>query len=207
MTIQCDRHQLILQYRRAYSRYREQLTVQAPPPGLRHAAVLVPIVERQGELFVLFIERAAHLKHHAGQIGFPGGAVEPNDASPLACALREAEEEIGLRPNKVDILGPLPPRITAVSSFFIQPFLAFVHDFRAERLDSNEVSAVFEAPLTWVISPDRHDYQTVMWQGQQRGFYQIMYDNKRIWGATAGMLVELAKLLLPDHYNEAPKIE
>ena len=207
MTINCDRHQLILLFRRALSRDRHLRTVQQAPAGLRHAAVLMPIVERHNELYVLFIERATHLKHHAGQIGFPGGAIEKDDASPLACALREAEEEIGLRPNKVEVLGPLPPRITAVSSFFIQPFLGFVHDFHAEHLDSNEVSGVFEAPLNLLLNPTRHDQQSVLWQGEQRRFYQIMYNNKRIWGATAGMIVELAHLLLPDHFIDAPRVE
>lgn len=207
MNIVCDHHNLILHYRRAITRTPSLLDISGAPTGLRHAAVLVPVIERHGELYVLFIERATHLRHHAGQIGFPGGAIEKNDASPLACALREAEEEIGLRPNKVQILGPLPPRITAISSFYIQPFLGVVHDFYAERLDRNEVSAVFEAPLRWLLDPKHHEQQSVQWQGATRQFYQIMYDNKRIWGATAGMLVTLAHLLMPEHFEHAPIVD
>ena len=192
-----DRSQLIQQYRRARERNESLQQIATPSAGLRHAAVLVPIVERTEGLHVLLIERAAHLRHHAGQIGFPGGAVEASDASPLACALREAEEEIGLRPNKVDVLGPLPSRITSVSSFFIQPFLALVHNFVADNIDANEVSAVFEVPLAFLLDKSHHDYQTVIWQGEKRGFHQIQYQDKRIWGATAGMIVDMSDLLQP----------
>ena len=192
-----DRNHLFQLYRRALLR-DPQLRQQTPTtPGMRPAAVLVPVVERANGLHILFIERADHLKHHAGQVAFPGGALEQNDASLLSCALRESEEEIGLRPNQVDILGPLPARVTSVSGFFIQPFLGLVQNSRHLRLDQNEVSAVFEAPLNFVLDPARHDLQTMHWQGQDRRFYQIQYEQHRIWGATAGMLVSLAHVLMP----------
>lgn len=193
-----DRNQLFQQYRRARHNNEGLRSTPPAPDGLRHAAVLVPVIDRPKGLQLLLIERAAHLKHHAGQIGFPGGAVERADASTLACALREAEEEIGLRPNQVDVLGPLPSRVTAVSSYFIQPFLALVYNYTADRIDQNEVSDVFEVALNEVLDPARHELITVNWQGEAKSFYQIQIGDKRIWGATAGMIVEMSRMMWPE---------
>jgi 8-oxo-dGTP pyrophosphatase MutT (NUDIX family) len=190
-----DRHQLILGYRRASEQNPERLQPGTPPAGLRHAAVLVPVLDRPDGLRLLLTERAAHLKHHAGQISFPGGRVEAGDASPLATALREAEEEIGLRPNQVEVLGPLPAHVTTVSGFFIQPYLGIVHHYTQGAFDKGEVHEVFDVPLSWVLAPEQHTPHRVVWQGQPREFYEIMFEGHRIWGATAGMIVTLSHLL------------
>ncbi len=183
-----DRHQLILGYRRAREQNAERLLPGTPPEGLRHAAVLVPVLDRPDGLRLLLTERAAHLKHHAGQISFPGGRVEASDASPLATALREAEEEIGLRPNQVEVLGPLPAHITTVSGFYIQPYLGIVHHYVQGEYDRNEVHDVFDVPLQWVLEPGQHRPHRVVWQGQPREFYEILFEQRRIWGATARIL-------------------
>lgn len=190
-----DRHQLILGYRRAREQNAERLQPGAPPVGLRHAAVLVPVLDRPEGLRLLLTQRAAHLKHHAGQISFPGGRVETGDASPLATALREAEEEIGLRPNQVEVLGPLPSHITTVSGFYIQPYLGIVHHYVQGAYDQNEVHSVFDVPLNWVLDPNHHTPHKVIWQGREREFYEILFEERRIWGATAGMIVTLSHLL------------
>jgi len=190
-----DRHQLILSYRRAHEHNPAALVLGTPPEGLRHAAVLVPVLDRPEGLRLLLTERAAHLKHHAGQISFPGGRVEPTDASPLATALREAEEEIGLRPNQVEVLGPLPAHVTTISGFFIQPYLSIVHHYSQGAFDSNEVQDVFDVPLAWVLAPEQHKPHRMVWQGQTREFYEILFEERRIWGATAGMIVTLSHLL------------
>lgn len=190
-----DRHQLILGYRRAREQNPAALLPGTPPAGLRHAAVLVPVLDRPDGLRLLLTERAAHLKHHAGQISFPGGRVEDSDASPLATALREAEEEIGLRPNQVEVLGPLPAHVTTVSGFYIQPYLGILHHYSQGSFDQNEVHAVFDVPLPWVLDPAQHKPHRVVWQGQPREFYEILFEERRIWGATAGMIVTLSHLL------------
>jgi len=162
------------------------------------AAVLVPLVERPAGLTVLLTQRASQLKNHAGQISFPGGQIEAEDASPLAAALREAREEIGLDERFVTLAGYLPDHIL-LSGFRVTPVVAFVQPGFELLLDSEEVADTFEVPLSHVFEPLNH-------RARKRRFgrghadidvWDIPYGERNIWGATAGMLVNLYKLCEP----------
>ncbi len=167
-----------------------------PPPGrrLRQASVLVPLVERRGGLRLILTRRAALLRHHPGQVAFPGGKQDPEDASPLAAALREAREEIGL--DAAVILGGLPPHET-VTGFVISPFVGLVAADFSPRIDRSEVDEVFEVPLAFVLDPANFRIEGRRWQGQLRHYYVIPYGPHYIWGATARMLRLFADRVQP----------
>jgi 8-oxo-dGTP pyrophosphatase MutT (NUDIX family) len=158
------------------------------------AAVLICLVERPGGPFVLLTQRTTHLRDHAGQISFPGGRVEPGDASIAATALREAEEEIGLDPSKVEILGELASYDTA-TGFRIHPVVGWLIPPFELRLDPYEVDEVFELPLDFIIDPRNHLRQSFRRGPLTRTYYVLPYQNRFIWGATAGILVNLSGLL------------
>ena len=162
---------------------------------LTPAAVLVPLVERSGGYTVLLTQRTAHLEHHAGQISFPGGRAEDEDASPVHTALREAEEEIGLqRRHVVEIAGFLDLYQT-VTGFLVTPVVGFVEPPFDLRLDAFEVAEAFEVPLEFILDPGNHEYRSMFYKGQQRHYYVIPYQDRHIWGATAAMLVDFARRL------------
>jgi 8-oxo-dGTP pyrophosphatase MutT (NUDIX family) len=157
------------------------------PP--RTAAVLVPIVRRES-LTVLLTERSAHLQRHAGQIAFPGGKMEEHDESPLAAALREAEEEIGLSPQHVEPVGYLDNYRTR-TGFHIIPVVGLVSPEFELRIDRSEVADVFEVPLTFLMAAENHQRHHREWKGQSRAFYAMPFEDRYIWGATAGMIKNL----------------
>ncbi|MEO6300824.1 MAG: CoA pyrophosphatase [Paracoccaceae bacterium] len=159
---------------------------------LRSAAVLVALVERGGQTQVILTKRASHLKHHPGQIAFAGGKLEDGDAGPEAAALREAEEEIGLLPASVAVLGRLPAHET-VTGFSVIPILAVIHDDFAFRADPSEVEEVFTVPLAHVINPNRYTIEKRLWRGDWRRYYAVPYGPYYIWGATARILRGLAE--------------
>lgn len=162
---------------------------------LTPAAVLVPLVERPEGYTILLTQRTAHLEHHAGQISFPGGRAEDEDANPVQTALREAEEEIGLqRRHVVEIAGFLDLYQT-VTGFLITPVVGFIEPPFDLRLDAFEVAEAFEVPLEFVLDPHHHDYRSMWYKDQQRHFYVIPYQDRYIWGATAAMLVSFARRL------------
>lgn len=162
---------------------------------LTSAAVLVPLVERSEGYTVLLTQRTAHLEHHAGQISFPGGRAEDEDASPVDTALRETEEEIGLqRRHVVEIAGFLDLYQT-VTGFLVTPVVGFVTPPFELTLDAFEVAEAFEVPLEFVLDPRNHEYRSMFYKGQQRRYYVIPYENRFIWGATAAMLVNFARRL------------
>jgi 8-oxo-dGTP pyrophosphatase MutT (NUDIX family) len=158
------------------------------------AAVLIGVVDRPQEPAVLLTQRTDHLRDHAGQISFPGGRIEPGDASTAAAALREAEEEIGLDPARVEILGELAPYDT-VTGFRIHPVVGWIAPPFALRLDRYEVADAFEVPLRFVVDPLNHRRHSLRRGALTRGYYVLPYQGRFIWGATAGMLVNFASLL------------
>lgn len=163
---------------------------------LRPAAVLVPLVERADGMTVLLTRRTDHLHHHAGQISFPGGRLEQDDASAIACALREAEEETGLAPAAVEVLGTLDDYVT-ITRFAVTPVVGVVTPPFDLRPDPFEVAEVFEVPLAFVLDPANHQKVERTINGQLRPYYAIPYQEYYIWGATAGMLINLSHVLRP----------
>ncbi|HYD32571.1 MAG TPA: CoA pyrophosphatase [Azospirillaceae bacterium] len=165
-----------------------------PPGELREAAVLVPLVDRREGMTLIFTQRTAHLAAHAGQISFPGGCAEPEDPDPEATALRETEEEIGLPADRVEILGRLDTYITR-TGFRITPVVGLVRPPFGVNPDPTEVAEVFEVPLDFILSPGNPQRHSREFMGRERYFYAFPYENRYIWGATAGMLVNLREVL------------
>ena len=155
---------------------------------LRPAAVLVAV---QGDRLIL-TKRASHLKHHPGQIAFPGGKVDEGDASPEATALREAQEEVGLPPAAVEVLGRLPVHET-VTGFLVTPVLARVRQPFVPVPEAGEVDEVFHVPLAHVLDRGRYVIERRLWQGQWRRYYAVPWGPYYIWGATARILRGLAE--------------
>lgn len=160
------------------------------------AAVLVPLVERPEGLTVLLTQRATQLRQHAGQISFPGGRIEPEDASPKAAALREAHEEIGLDAQFVAVVGYLVDHVL-LSGFRVTPVVAFVRPGFELLLDAEEVQDTFEVPLSFVFDPANHRVRRSRFGfgDTEIELCDIPYGDRNIWGATAGMLLTLYNLL------------
>lgn len=158
------------------------------------AAVLVPIVEHQLEMTVLFTRRTAHLTDHAGQVSFPGGRVEAHDADAIETALRETEEEIGLPRHHVEVVGTLEDYITG-TGFRITPVVGFVRPGFTLKPDPFEVADVFEVPLSFLLDPINHQLCEAHYKGRLRKYYAMPYNGHNIWGATAGMVVSFASRL------------
>jgi len=172
-----------------------RLNAHAPPPrpASRLAAVLVPIVDRPAGASVLLTLRASHLRQHSGQIAFPGGSVDPGE-TPLQAALREGREEIGLDPALVEPIGWLEPYQTG-TGFRILPLVAILDPAFTLNINASEVEDAFEAPLSFLMTPDNHQRQSREWQGIMRSFYAMPYEGRNIWGATAGILRALYERL------------
>lgn len=156
-------------------------------PAFRPAAVLVPLVARDTGLNLILTKRSSHLKHHPGQIAFPGGKVDATDASPAAAALREAAEEIALRPEQARLLGQLPSHRT-VTAFEVHPFVAEVDPGFQPIPAEDEVAEVFEVPLSFVTNPENYLVEGRRWRGAKRHYYVVPWGPYYIWGATARML-------------------
>ncbi len=167
-----------------------------PTDRLRAAAVLVPLVARSEGTTVLLTRRTEHLHHHAGQISFPGGRIEESDSSPEDAALRETEEEIGLTRRHIEVIGRLGIYRTR-TGFEITPVVGWVTPPFDLSPDRFEVAEVFEVPLSFIADPLNHERHSREWQGVVRHFYVLPYGSYYIWGATAGMLVNLAERLNP----------
>jgi 8-oxo-dGTP pyrophosphatase MutT (NUDIX family) len=161
---------------------------------LTPAAVLFPIVRRDGRHTVLLTQRTAHLRDHAGQISFPGGRVEAGDASPTHTALRETEEEIGLARDRIEILGFLPEYRTG-TGFRVTPVVALVLPPFELKPDPFEVAEVFEVPLDFLLDPANHQRHSMHYRGALRNYYAMPYGDYFIWGATAGMIRSLTARL------------
>ena len=169
----------------------------------RPASVLVPLVRRASGLQVLLTRRADHLRDHAGQISFPGGRAEPEDADAAATALREAQEEVGLDPQAVQVLGALPAYRT-ITAYEVTPVVGLIDELPPLRLDALEVAEAFEVPLEFLMTPAHHRRHEVEFAGERRRFLSMPWRGRGtagvereffIWGATAAMLRNLYHVL------------
>ena len=158
-----------------------------PPTPLRPAAVLAPIVRRPQGWTMLFTQRAAETPSHPGQVSFPGGRVQEEDAGPVETALRETEEEIGLSRRFIEPIGAWD-RYSTGTGYLITPILALVEPGFELRLDPREVADVFETPLAFLMNPANHERREGVWQGVARYYYAMPHDGRLIWGVTAGMI-------------------
>jgi len=157
------------------------------------AAVLVAVTDRT-DPGVILTQRTETLRKHAGQIAFPGGRIDAGDTGAVGAALREAEEEIALPPSAVTVIGETDPYRT-ITGFQVTPVVGVVRPDIVLRANDAEVADVFEVPLSFLLEPMNHLEQAVEWQGRERHYYEITYGERRIWGATAAMIVNLARRL------------
>lgn len=190
--------------RRRFVESGEQMMTAAPAGAdldlidseLTPAAVLIPVVMRETGLTVLLTQRTAHLRDHGGQVSFPGGRCELSDSSFEATALREAEEEVGLMPSQVEIIGRLPVFRT-ITSFSVVPVVGLVRPPLNLKLDDFEVADVFEPPLEFLLDSRNHVRHEVEVRGITRAYWSMPWDGYHIWGATAGMLISFRDFLFP----------
>lgn len=168
--------------------------VTPPSTALTPAAVLVPLIDRKSGMSVLLTQRTAHLTAHAGQISFPGGRVEEADPDAVAAALRETEEEVGLPRDRVSVIGRLDTYVTG-TGFEIAPIVGMVDPPVPIAIDPFEVAEAFEVPLSFVL--DRRNHQRIERDvgAHSRSYFVLPYEGRNIWGATAGILVNLAEVL------------
>ncbi len=178
------------------------LTVGKP---LKPAAVLILLVnhgdagdstsrESESGPRVLFTQRTAHLTDHAGQISFPGGRVEADDRDPIHTALRETEEETGLDAARIEVLGSIPHYSTG-TGYQIKPVVAWIDGPVTYTPDPKEVAECFEVPFSFLIDERNHRLESAMYKGRMRSYYAVPYHHRYIWGATAGMLVTLTRVI------------
>ncbi|MFT3733760.1 MAG: CoA pyrophosphatase [Rhodocyclaceae bacterium] len=171
---------------------------ELPPGSPGHAAaVLMPICQRADGLHLLLTRRTDHLHHHPGQISLPGGRVDAGDADARAAALRECDEEIGLRAAQVELLGQLPDYGTW-SGFHVTPFVGLVSPDYTPRLDDFEVAELFSVPLAFLLDQGNYQHHRVERDSSRRHFFAVPWQGRFIWGVTAGMLAMLAAFVAHD---------
>ncbi|WP_242137603.1 CoA pyrophosphatase [Sphingomonas sp. TREG-RG-20F-R18-01] len=163
------------------------------PSALSQAAVLVPVTDRP-EPGVILTRRTDMMSRHAGQVAFPGGRIDPDDTDAIAAALREAEEEIALPRDAVHVVG-VADRYRTVTGFEVTPVIGVVPPDLVFTPNAAEVAAVFEVPLGFLLDSGNHIEASVEWQGRNRHYYEILWGEHRIWGATAAMIVNLSRRL------------
>lgn len=179
-----------------------RLASSCPPVDLAHlysepgvpAAVLIGLVGYEHDPAVILTHRQPFLRNHAAEISLPGGRVEDTDEHPATAALRETFEEVGVSPDRVGLLGCLPPVMT-VSNFRVYPFVGWIDPPISFEIDPREVAEVFEMPLSFILDASNHHRETAVFEGEEHSFYVLDYPGHRVWGATAGILVDLARAL------------
>lgn len=181
---------------------RRAVALPPEPPtgddGARHAearrpaAVMIPVLRGAEGLSVLLTLRPDNMRDHAGQIAFPGGKIDAGDATPLAAALRETEEEVGLGPDALEVLGPIE-RYRTGTGFCITPFVALAAPGAEPRPEPGEIAALFAPPLDFLMDPANHRRLTGEWRGARRRYWAMPWRDRFIWGATAGMLRRLSE--------------
>jgi 8-oxo-dGTP pyrophosphatase MutT (NUDIX family) len=171
------------------------LDEEAEGAGITPAAVLVAVVDRP-EPGVILTLRPETMRKHPGQVSFPGGRIDPGDAGPIDAALREAWEEIGLPRDRVEIIG-IADRYRTVTGFEVTPVIGIVPPDLPLAPHPGEVAAVFEAPLHYLLDPAHQQVRSALWRGRERTYYEIEWEDRRIWGATAAMIVNLSRRLAP----------
>jgi len=170
------------------------LDEEAQGHGITPAAVLVAVVDRPEPTVILTL-RPETMRKHPGQVSFPGGRIDPGDDGPIGAALREAEEEIGLPPSQVEIVG-IADRYRTVTGFEVTPVLGIVPPDLPLAPHPGEVAALFEAPLRYLLDPVHQQVRSAVWRGRERTYYEIEWEGRRIWGATAAMIVNLGRRLV-----------
>lgn len=171
----------------------DALELEDPDRGPTPAAVLVAIVDRPLPTVILTL-RPDTMRQHPGQVSFPGGRIDPHDDGPVAAALREAEEEIGLPPSAVELIGIADPYRT-ITGFEVIPVVGVVPPGLPLAPHPGEVAAMFEAPLDFLLDPANQIVREAEFRGARRTYYEILWDERRIWGATAAMIVNLSRRL------------
>lgn len=175
------------------SSHQALLQIQRNKP-LKKAAILMPLVQRENGLHMIFTQRALHLRHHPGQVSFPGGRYELSDDSLATTALRETEEEIGIEQRFIELVGNLPS-ITTSSGYHVTPFIGFVENTEVVIIDRTEVRACFEVPFSFLLNNNNFSKQHLFANKKRHFTYCCAYQNHLIWGATAQMLVNLQQHL------------
>lgn len=171
-----------------------------PHLGLRKAAVLIPLQDINGELHLILTQRPLHLRAHPGQISFPGGKIEPSDPDAIAAALREAEEEIGLLRQNVEVIGTFPAHNT-FTGFEITPVVGIIKQAFELKLDPGEVADCFTVPLSFFIAPGNRHQKRFLRQGSYYRVHFIPYQQRFIWGATAAIIDHLCRhLSIPEAF-------
>lgn len=169
---------------------REQLSATLKPAG-----VLIPVMQRAASLSVLLTQRSAELKHHAGQVSFPGGRMEEHDADVRAAALRETHEEVGIEPEQVTIIGFLGAMPT-ITGYAVTPVVGLVSDTAELEIDHTEVEYTFEVPLDFVLDEANEQRVERDFHGRRFRMVEFHYEEQRIWGATAQMLITFRELVI-----------
>nr|VFJ76691.1 MAG: 8-oxo-dGTP pyrophosphatase MutT, NUDIX family [Candidatus Kentron sp. FW] len=170
-------------------------SLDLPRAALIPAAVLIPIVERSSGLTMLLTKRTNHPRKHPGQITFPGGRAEETDDGPVATALRETEEEIGLGSSFIDVIGFLDAHET-FTGFLVTPVVGLIGAAFQLNPDPSEVAEIIEVPISFLLDPANYYTDSCTTNGMQYGFYALKYEEQVIWGATAGMLVNLYRRMI-----------
>jgi len=163
--------------------------------GLKPAGVLIPVIQTKAELSVLLTQRAADLKHHPGQVSFPGGRMEEHDADVRVTALRETHEEVGIQPHTVSVIGYLESMPT-ITGYAVTPVIGLVEGPTQLSIDTTEVEYAFEVPLEFLLDASNDRPVERELEGRRVTMMELHYEDQRIWGATAMMLQSLRKILL-----------